>query len=101
MMSMQISILSLQIISMVLTIYNNYLFKNGHQEIAYVGNIYSTSSIQDRFLGYYKSLLEHGTKLNEQFIINDRDEHGTYIDISFQKKCRLLSSVTVTKWLII
>lgn len=59
----------------------NYLFKNGHKKIAYVGNIYSTSSIQDRFLGYYKSLLEHGVKLNEDYIINDRDEKGTYIDI--------------------
>jgi len=64
----------------------NYLFKNGHQEIAYVGNIYSTSSIQDRFLGYYKSLLENGIKLNDQFIINDRDEHGTYIDIELPEE---------------
>ncbi|MBB5325713.1 LacI family transcriptional regulator [Anoxybacillus tepidamans] len=59
----------------------NYLIKNGHRKIAYVGNIYSTSSIQDRFLGYFKSLLEHRIKLNEKFIINDRDERGKYIDI--------------------
>ncbi|MBU7591310.1 LacI family DNA-binding transcriptional regulator [Metabacillus halosaccharovorans] len=59
----------------------NYLFRNGHEEIAYVGNLYSTSSIQDRFLGYYKSLLEHGMVLKQEFIINDRDEEGTYIDI--------------------
>ncbi|WP_160031641.1 substrate-binding domain-containing protein [Paenibacillus sp. An7] len=59
----------------------NYLIQQGHREIAYVGNLYSTSSIQDRFLGYYKSLLEHHIHLEPKWIINDRDEHGTYIDI--------------------
>ena len=59
----------------------NYLIQNGHREIGYVGNLYSTSSIQDRFLGYYKSLLEHNLKLNETYILDDRDEHGSYIDI--------------------
>ncbi|MBS4219276.1 substrate-binding domain-containing protein [Bacillus sp. FJAT-49711] len=59
----------------------NYLIRNGHKKIAYVGNIYSTSSIQDRFLGYYKSLLEHQIQLNDDYILSDRNEHGTYIDI--------------------
>ncbi|HZH59532.1 MAG TPA: substrate-binding domain-containing protein [Metabacillus sp.] len=63
----------------------NYLFRNGHQEIAYVGSLYSTSSIQDRFLGYYKSLLEHGCSLKQEYIINDRDEEGSYIDIELPK----------------
>ena len=64
----------------------NYLIRSGHEKIAYVGNIYSTSSIQDRFLGYYKSLLEHGIKLNEAFIINDRDAEGTYIEIELPEQ---------------
>ncbi|WP_454191380.1 substrate-binding domain-containing protein [Paenibacillus sp. Marseille-Q7038] len=59
----------------------NYLIQQGHREIAYVGNLYSTSSIQDRFLGYYKSLLEHHIQLEPKWIINDRDKQGTYIDI--------------------
>ena len=59
----------------------NYLVHNGHKKIAYVGNLYSTSSIQDRFLGYYKSLLEHNIELKHDLILNDRDERGTYIDI--------------------
>lgn len=59
----------------------NYLIRHGHQKIAFVGNIYSTSSIQDRFLGYYKSLLDHKLKLNEDYIISDRDEKGAYINI--------------------
>lgn len=60
----------------------NYLIRNGHRSIAFVGNIHSTSSIQDRFLGYEKSLIEHGIKLHEQFIISDRDtETGISIPI--------------------
>lgn len=59
----------------------NYLIQQGHREIAYVGNLYSTSSIQDRFLGYYKSLLEHHIHLEPHWIVNDRDKQGTYIDI--------------------
>jgi len=59
----------------------NYLIKNGHENIGFIGNIYATSSIQDRFLGYYKSLLEHGYKLNYDYVISDRNEYGKYIDI--------------------
>lgn len=59
----------------------NYLISSGHRKIAYVGNLYSTSSIQDRFLGYYKSLLEHHIELTSDFVIKDRDEKGVFIDI--------------------
>ncbi|WP_210087963.1 substrate-binding domain-containing protein [Paenibacillus turicensis] len=59
----------------------NYLISQGHTKIAYVGNINSTSSIQDRYLGYYKSLLEHNIKLDENLVISDRDERGKYIEL--------------------
>ncbi|OPA74361.1 transcriptional regulator [Paenibacillus selenitireducens] len=59
----------------------NYLIQQGHRQIAYVGNLYSTSSIQDRFLGYFKSLLEHRIPLQDHLILNDRDERGKFIDI--------------------
>ncbi|WP_416147210.1 substrate-binding domain-containing protein [Salipaludibacillus sp. HK11] len=59
----------------------NHLVKQGHKDIAFVGNIYFTSSIQDRYLGYYKSLLEHRISLKDQFIINDRDDKGAFVDI--------------------
>jgi len=61
----------------------NYLMNSGHREIGFVGDIYATSSIQDRFLGYYKSLLEHKIELKQEFIIKDRDEHGKYIELEF------------------
>lgn len=64
----------------------NYLMSNGHREIGFVGDIYATSSIQDRFLGYYKSLLEHKVAFKEAFLIKDRDEQGTYIDLELPEE---------------
>lgn len=61
----------------------NYLIKQGHRDIAYVGNLFSTSSIQDRFLGYYKSLLEHKIHLKQEYVISDRDDRGEYIEFDF------------------
>lgn len=59
----------------------NYLIRNGHRNIAFVGNIHSTSSIQDRYLGYAKSLLEHNIPIHDYYIISDRDEAGNIIPI--------------------
>lgn len=59
----------------------NYLIRNGHKNIAFVGNIHSTSSIQDRYLGYSKSLLEHNIPIHDYYIISDRDETGNMIPI--------------------
>ncbi|CAH1196671.1 MULTISPECIES: substrate-binding domain-containing protein [unclassified Paenibacillus] len=64
----------------------NYLVQQGHRQIAYVGNLYSTSSIQDRFLGYYKSLLEHRLPLNQELVLNDRDERGTFVEIELPEE---------------
>lgn len=54
----------------------NHLIDNGHRRIGFIGTITATSSIQDRFMGYYKSLLEHGIPLRDDWVINDRDEDG-------------------------
>ncbi|WP_163578847.1 LacI family DNA-binding transcriptional regulator [Gracilibacillus saliphilus] len=59
----------------------NSLIQQGHKEVAYVGNLFSTSSIQDRFLGYYKSLLEHKIHLKQEYVISDRDERGAFIEM--------------------
>lgn len=64
----------------------NYLFHMGHKDIGFVGNLYATSSIQDRFLGFYKSLLEHRQTLNCDWVINDRDEHGKFVKMSLPQK---------------
>ena len=60
----------------------NYLINNGHHDIAFVGNIHATSSIQDRYLGYAKSLIEHNIHLSDYYIISDRDaETGEFIPL--------------------
>ena len=51
----------------------NYLIQNGHRDIAFVGNIRATSSIQDRYLGYAKSLIEHNIPLRDNYVLSDRD----------------------------
>lgn len=59
----------------------NYLFKIGHKKIAFVGNVDATSSIEDRFLGYAKSLIEHNTVISKNYVLRDRDENGLLIDV--------------------
>ncbi len=51
----------------------NYLFSMGHEDIAYVGTLLYTSSITDRYLGYCKSMMEHGKKIREEWVMDDRD----------------------------
>ncbi len=51
----------------------NHLFDEGHTDIAYVGTLLYTGSITDRYLGYYKSMMEHGKKVTEDYILKDRD----------------------------
>lgn len=49
--------------------------------MAYVGSIHVTSSIMDRYCGFYKAQLEHGQVLPEEWLIEDRDEKGVSINI--------------------
>lgn len=59
----------------------NYLFDMGHRDIAFVGTILATSSITDRYLGYQKSLMEHGEEVKPEWVIPDRDVvNGSQID---------------------
>ncbi|MDF2945273.1 MAG: transcriptional regulator [Herbinix sp.] len=59
----------------------NYLFSIGHKDIGFVGNRNATTSIMDRYIGYYKSLLYNKLQLNEEWIINDRDEKGKFCEL--------------------
>lgn len=54
----------------------SYLIEMGHRRIAFVGNLNYTNSVNDRYLGYYKALLEEGIDLASQCRIDDRGEHG-------------------------
>ncbi len=50
----------------------SHLVANGHRRIGFLGSIGSTSSIQDRYLGYYKALLENRIPLRQDWVISDR-----------------------------
>lgn len=67
-------------------ILTNYLLENGHQRIGFVGDVTATSSILDRYLGYYKALLQHGIPFKEEWIIKDRDEDGRFIRLELPKE---------------
>lgn len=60
----------------------NHLISAGHKKIGFVGNVNSTSSIMDRYIGFYKALLQNGLELNQEWIISDRDDRGKFIEIA-------------------
>lgn len=60
----------------------NYLLRIGHRKVAFVGNVSATSSIEDRFLGYAKSLISHGIIISRNYILNDRSADGGLIDVA-------------------
>lgn len=54
----------------------SHLIENGHRRIGFLGSIGSTSSIQDRYLGYYKALLENRIPLRQDWVIGDRSNES-------------------------
>lgn len=61
------------------------LFKNGYEKIGFLGSIYATSSIMDRYCGYQKAMLEHKKSIQPEWVIEDRDDLGQ-IDFELPKK---------------
>lgn len=57
-------------------IMTDYLIKQGHSKIAFVGTVGETSSITDRFYGYCKAMTESGIKVTDDMIIPDRSDIG-------------------------
>lgn len=49
-----------------------HLLETGRRKIGFVGNILSTSSIMDRFLGYSKALLQAGIPIRMDWVLPDR-----------------------------
>lgn len=64
----------------------DYLIEMGHKDIAFVGNYHATSSIQDRYLGYMKAMIENEITVKDEWVVNDRDAKGRNIDIELPKK---------------
>lgn len=51
----------------------NYLFELGHRKIGFVGTRLAASSIDDRYFGYLKALMEHGVEWRDDWVVDDRD----------------------------
>lgn len=55
----------------------NHLIRNGHTEIGFVGNVHATSSIMDRYLGYYRAMLGHRLPVRDEWVLSDREDEGS------------------------
>lgn len=64
----------------------NKLIFMGHSKIGYVGNRNATTSIMDRYIGYFKSMLQNNLSVNEDWVINDRDERGNFCPLILPKE---------------
>lgn len=81
-----------------------FLFEQGITELAYVGSVYATSSIMDRYCGFMKSMMMHGKTLPPEWLIEDRDREGQ-IDFQlpenlprgFVCNCDLVASMVIEK----
>lgn len=60
----------------------NYLLSMGHRKIGFIGSIFSTNSIMDRYLGYYKALIEAKCEIIDEWRIEDRNDDGEYITLN-------------------
>ena len=60
----------------------DYLIGMGHRDICFVGSIYATSSIMDRYIGFYKSMLQHGIPCSADDVIEDSDRYGRFIELA-------------------
>ena len=57
-----------------------YLIGKGHTQIAYVGTLGATTSINDRYMGYLKALYEYNITPREDWIIEDRSPVDKILD---------------------
>ncbi|MDE7476916.1 MAG: substrate-binding domain-containing protein, partial [Lachnospiraceae bacterium] len=61
-----------------------YLIKNGHTQIAFVGTLMYTESITDRYFGYCKALMENGIEVRQEWIIKDREYSDGVIGMEYK-----------------
>lgn len=64
----------------------DYLISEGHKNIGYVGNVLATPSILDRYLGFCRALIKHQIPLVNEWLIDDRDENGDFIEFVLPKE---------------
>ena len=64
----------------------DYLIKNGHTRIAFVGTLMYTESITDRYFGYCKALMENGIKLRQDWVLKDREFDDGVMGLNYKFK---------------
>ena len=57
-----------------------YLIEHGHKRIGFVGNIYRTTSIMDRYSGFLRAMMHEKLPLPADCVIPDSDISGRYYD---------------------
>jgi len=64
------------------------MIESGHKKIGFVGNIFATSSIADRFFGYLKALAVNNLPIREDFfLVNNNASTGEYyVDTSLPEE---------------
>ncbi len=80
------------------------LFSLGYREIGFVGSLYATGSIMDRYCGYCKAMMSHGAEVPEEWILKDRDEMGQVgfelpkrLPQAFVCNCDLIAGILIEK----
>lgn len=80
------------------------LFAQGFREIGFIGSIYATSSIMDRYCGFLKSVMQHRIQVPEEWVIGDRDELGQVgfelpnrLPQAFACNCDLVAGILISK----
>jgi len=56
-----------------------HLLATGRKKIGFVGSVWATSSIMDRYLGYCRALLKAGIEPRPDWRIEDRDAQGRFV----------------------
>lgn len=64
----------------------NHLIRNGHRDIGFVGNARATSSIMDRYLGFYRAMIASELPIREECIVSDRTPDGEMLSLALPQK---------------
>ena len=64
----------------------SHLIRLGHTRIGFVGNQLATSSIMDRYLGYYRAMLVNSLPVRDDWILMDRTDDGELTPIALPEE---------------
>lgn len=59
-----------------MAVITNHLLQLGHTDIRFVGTLNVTSSIDDRYYGYCRAMMDHGINVEPDMVVPDRTRDG-------------------------